>query len=249
MTKRINPDLPARQTVRLPFAISSMAEFRVQRDGEGDLESLRVEGHASVFDYEYKIYGGPPYGWIERIEKGAFDETMAEKPDVAFLLNHEGMPLARTKSGTLNLEVDKKGLLVRSDLDIGNPLVQTLASSLQRGDIDEMSFAFRVTEQMWAEHKDHEGDDQSLRKITKVNLNRGDVSAVTFGASDATDIDILRSLAKLPEGELAEARAVLDRRMKQTSDGMSGEVSGGMPPHLLELLRIQDNPELEELLQ
>jgi HK97 family phage prohead protease len=167
---------------------------------------------------------------------------------VALLLNHEGMPLARTKSGTLELRDSKDGLGVKANLDLANPLVQTLASSLKRGDVDEMSFAFRVTEQKWEAHDDFPDDDQSLRTITAVNLNRGDVSAVTFGASDATDIDIVRSLEGLSVEELTEARAVIDRRLhQQDPGGMPGdEDSGGMPPHLLELLRVQPNPILQE---
>ncbi len=247
--KRQAPALPALQRVRLPFKVVRLGEIRIQRDGsDTEVEALRVEGHASVFDYEYKVYGGPPYGWIERIVEGAFDETLAEDPDVVFLRNHEGMPLARTKSKTLELGVDDVGLKVRTDLDMANPEVQALASALQRGDVDEMSFAFRVTEQLWREHPDYEGDEMSGRDISGVNLNRGDVSAVTFGASDATDIDILRMVENMNERELVEARAAIERQIgNSTPGGMPGQdVRGGMPPVDLALLRIPSNPLLEE---
>lgn len=244
MEKRKAPSLPEPQTMRAAFTVASLTETRGEDDGD---DVLRLEGHASVFGVEYKVYGGPPYGWVERVETGAFDETLKEKPDVVFLRDHEGMALARTKSGTLTLEVDKRGLAIGTELDIANPEVVALRSGIERGDIDEMSFAFRVTEQMWAEHPDHEGDEMSLRKITAVNLNRGDVSAVTFGASPDTDIDIVRSLDRFSAEELAEARAAIDRRLKQGDPGgMPGEEDrGGMPPHLFELLRIPPNPILE----
>lgn len=238
MVKRQAPDIPALQVVRVPFHIGTAAEFRIQRADGDEVNAIRVEGLASVFGYEYTVYGGPPYGWVERIEEGAFDQTLADDPDVVFLLNHDGLPLARTKSGTMELSTVDTGLQVRADFDTVNPDVQKLGSALNRGDVDEMSFAFRTTAQEWRAHDDYPDDDQSLRMITEVNLHRGDVSAVTFGASDATDIDIVRSLEALNVEELAEARAVIDRRLNQQPGGMPGEDRGGMPPHLLELLRI-----------
>lgn len=247
--KRHAPQLPSRQAVRLPFHLTRLREVRIERADTPAADVVRVEGHASVYGVEYKVYGGPPWGWIERIEPGAFDGTLEEDPDVVFLRNHEGMPLARTKSETLRLSVDDVGLAVSADLDTANPEVQALASALQRGDVDEMSFAFRVTEQTWAEHPDWEGDEMSLRKIMAVNLNRGDVSAVTYGANDATDIDIIRSLERLSQRELAEARAVIERLTisKPTPGGMpGGDARGGMPDDVLAVLRIPPNPELEK---
>lgn len=244
MAKRKAPDIPARQSVRLPFTLEDIRELRIQRADGGETDTLRVEGHASVTGHEYDVYGGPPYGWIETIHPDAFDETLSEDPDVVFLLNHEGMSLARTKSGTLSLTTDNVGLAVRTDLDMANPHVQALSSALLRGDIDEMSFAFRVTEQMWGEHPDWEGDEMSLRTITKINLNRGDVSAVNYGASDVTDIDLVRSLEHLNERELVEARALIERRISETKPGgMPGQRErGGTPPDVLELLGIPSNP-------
>ena len=46
-------------------------------------------------EFAYYVYGGAPYGWSETIKRGAFKKTLAEGADVNFLLNHEGMTLAR----------------------------------------------------------------------------------------------------------------------------------------------------------
>lgn len=245
MNKRSAPDLPERQYIRVPFfaGFDGDAEFRVDTNTDGDATSVRVGGVASVYDYEYDVYGGPAVGgWVERIARGAFTDTLAETPDVVLLLNHEGMPLARTKSGTLHLTEQRKGLGVQADLDMTNPLVQTLASSLARGDIDEMSFAFRVTQQTWEAHKKFKDDEMSLRTITAVNLHRGDVSAVTYGASDATSINLKRSLQFADDAELLEYQALIVERLNARSapDGMSEleQPTGGMPAHLLHLLRL-----------
>ena len=86
----------------------------------------------------------------ETIRAGAFDKSIREKDDVRFLLNHDGVPLARTKSGTMTLEADEFGLLVDADLDPSSPIVAGLRSAMDRGDMDQMSFAFEVTRQEWS---------------------------------------------------------------------------------------------------
>ena len=135
--KRNAPQLPERQTIRAPFRVIDW-EWRDTRGG-ADTTALSVQGVASVYDYEYDVYGGPAHmGWVERIAKGAFDVTLKESPDVVFLLNHEGLPLARTKSGTLELKAGKTGLEVRADLDLTNPRVQSLSSAMQHGDGHDM---------------------------------------------------------------------------------------------------------------
>lgn len=149
--------------------------------GTGD--KLALTGYASVFGNGYDVLGGPPYGWTERVDKRAFDATLAAKPDLHLLINHEGMPLARTKSGTLRLSTDSKGLLVEADLDRRDPDVQRLETKMERGDMDEMSFAFRVKADKWS-------DDDTERTLTEVSLHKGDVSVVNFGANPATSAQL-----------------------------------------------------------
>lgn len=175
-----------------------------------------LEGYASTFE-EYEMYGGPAqYGWIERIDKGAFAKTLREKPDLHLLVNHQGMPLARTKSGTCELSVDDHGLKVTARLDKRDPEAQSLAVKMERGDMDEMSFAFRVKAQEWRAAEGYEDDDQSYRTITEVSLHKGDVSVVNWGANPTTSVgirsaaDALKVLAEADDHELAEIRAEAD---------------------------------------
>lgn len=189
-------DAPERRMMPL-----SDFEFRKQGD------SLSLDGYASVFNNKYSVMGGAPFGWDEKVDKRAFDETLKQKPDLHLLINHEGMPLARTKSGTLKLSVDDTGLRVQApNLDRRDPDVQRLEVKMERGDMDEMSFAFRVKGDSW-------NDDESERTLTEVSLHKGDVSVVNFGANPATSAKLggLRSVldyldtAELEE-ELAELR-------------------------------------------
>lgn len=163
-------------------------EIRTNDDG-----TLHVAGYATTWGTEYDLYGGPERGgWTESVESGAASKALAENDDVRFLVNHEGLPLARTKSKTLTLEQDEMGLRMEADLDPGNPTVVELVSALRRGDVDQMSFAFTVVRQEW-------NDDYTRRVIREVRLF--DVAAVTYPANPATIIGVR---ADTPAGEPAE---------------------------------------------
>lgn len=161
-------------------------EIRVDENG-----GYYVAGYATTFDTRYDVAGGPEMGgWTERIAPGAFTKSLKEKDDVRFLLNHEGLPLARTKSGSMTLEQDDLGLrAVIPSLDPTNPRAAELISALQRGDVDQMSFAFRVVNQTWE-------DDYTVRTISEVETF--DVSAVTYPANESTIIG-LRTDEPAPE--------------------------------------------------
>lgn len=175
-------------------------EFELRAEGES---ALKLTGYASVFDAPYDVWGGPAAGgFTETIDRKAFDVTLRGKPDVHLLINHEGMPLARTKSGTLKLSTDRTGLYVEADLDRRDPDVQRLQSKMERGDMDEMSFAFRAIRQEW-------NDDETDRRLTEVSIDRGDVSVVNYGANPATSTSLRSLLAGLnDDAVLAEARSI-----------------------------------------
>ena len=135
-------------------------------------DGTKLVGYAAVFDSPSE-----PLPWTEFVKRGAFTKTLNDGADVRLLIDHEGVPLARTTSGTLALREDDRGLLVESDLDPTNPDAARLISALRRGDISQMSFAFRTIKDSWSE-------DRSTRELREVQLF--DVSVVTFPAYEAT---------------------------------------------------------------
>lgn len=149
------------------------AEIRADDDG-----TIRVSGHAAVFNQEADIAGM----FRERIEPGAFREAI-ERDDVVFLVNHEGLPLARTRSGTLSLSEDEIGLRMETELDAEDPDVRSIVGKMRRGDLDKMSFAFRAEKQEWDDEQ-----DPPVRTIKKASLY--DVSVVTSPAYEGTDIGL-----------------------------------------------------------
>lgn len=157
--------IPTQQNESRSIAYSTL-EFRAV--GEGDT----LVGYAAVFDSPSE-----PLPWIEYVRKGAFTKTINDGADVRLLIDHEGVPLARTKSGTLNLIEDDKGLRVEAQLDPSNPDAARVMSAMRRGDISQMSFAFRTIKDSW-------NAERTNRELKEVQLF--DVSVVTFPAYEAT---------------------------------------------------------------
>jgi HK97 family phage prohead protease len=139
---------------------------------------IKAVGCASVTERSYEVLD-----WEETVRGGAFKRTLAEKPDVVYLANHEGMPLARTTTDSLTLEEDWRGLQYDADLQDHDPDVIQLRPKLERGDMNESSFAFRVREQEW-------DADYRKRDLLDLGLHKGDVSVVNFGANDSTTAGI-----------------------------------------------------------
>jgi HK97 family phage prohead protease len=148
--------------------------------------SLTFSGYASMTGVPYAV--NDLLGeYQETIARGAFTKALQENDDVRLLVNHDGIPLARTKSGTLVLSEDENGLRCEAQLDQSSPLVQTIRSAMRRGDLDQMSFAFAVVRQEWSQ-------DYTQRTINECRLF--DVSVVTYPASPSTTADLRSAVVR-----------------------------------------------------
>jgi HK97 family phage prohead protease len=147
-------------------------EEREEKTGE-------LIGHAAVFDVISD-------GWMfrEKIKRGAFLNTI-KQDDIRALFNHNpDYVLGRNKSGTLMLEEDEKGLLVRIKPP-DTQFARDLRTSIDRGDISQMSFGFETRKDSW-ERGDKNTPD--LRTLEEVKL--WDVCPVTFPFYLETDIAV-----------------------------------------------------------
>jgi hypothetical protein len=163
--------------------------------------TIKVSGYAAVFNSETVIGGY----FREKIAPGAFSEAV-NRDDVVFLINHEGLPMARTRSGTLKIKEDERGLFMETELDPTDPEVQRIVPKMKRGDLDKMSFAFYPEVQEW-----DESGDIPLRTIRKASL--ADVSIVTFPAYGDTEIG-LRSLNEHRSSQNKQSGAPIAARMR-----------------------------------
>ena len=154
-----------------------------------------VEGYATTFGNEYRLWGDNFYEVRESIDAHAFDNT--DMADVIMQYDHEGRVFARRSNGTLEVAPDTKGLHIRADLG-GTELGRQLYEEIKGGYTNKMSFGFTVSKQERTEEL-VEGKTIVHRKITGVK-KLYDVSAVSLPANDATEI----SARNFSEGVIAE---------------------------------------------
>lgn len=129
-------------------------------------------------------------GWFDEIiESGALMNT--DLTDVRFLVNHDisKIPLARSRrnngNSTMQLTVDEAGMRIKVQLDTeNNSEARALYSAVQRGDISGMSFMFGIDNEEWEDLE----SDHPTRHIKAIGTVV-EVSAVTFPAYDATEIN------------------------------------------------------------
>lgn len=151
------------------------------RDATNDEPSM-IAGYAAVFNSKTTIGD-----WFEEIiEPGAFARSLSENGDIRALFNHNwDNVLGRTKSGTLRLEEDERGL--KFEIDLPNTSVgRDLAASMERGDINQCSFGFWITGEEW----DY-SVEPALRTIKEVELY--EISVVSIPAYDDTEASLVRS--------------------------------------------------------
>ena len=195
-------------------------DFELREGPTGD--GMSFTGYAAVFNSDSE-----PLPFIERIAQGAFKKSLKSRMPIKMYMNHDSsMLLASTRSKTLRLQEDSKGLLVEADLP-DTTVGRDLSVLMKRGDVDSMSFGFSVPS-----GGDKWSDDGMSRELRQVRLH--EVSVVTgFPAYTATSasvrsLDILAERTGVDADKLAEAITVLEAGgtlSDESADLLSGAVS------------------------
>jgi HK97 family phage prohead protease len=192
------------------------ADFELRAESDG----LTLEGYAAVFNLRSlpmsfsNVGGGRVFR--EVIQPGAFTRSLNAKPDLTLRYQHDlkQLPLARTKSGTLELDQDERGLRVKATLP-DNEWGRPVRDAIARGDISGMSFRFAAPTEKWEQT---EGGWE--RHLSEVKLG-AEVSITDYPAYPDTSV-MVRHLAEEIEAEpdeLADAfRALRDPEAKLTSE-------------------------------
>ena len=156
-----------------------------------DNDKRTLEGYASVFNKPTDLGR-----FDEVIERGAFTRAVDEAHDVRALVDHDtGRVIGRTKNGTLELREDDRGLFSRIHLP-DTQEGRDLATLIERGDLDGMSFGFSVESDRW-----EKGEERATRFIEDVNLY--EVSVVAFPAYEDTEVALRSMPDMLPDEEKA----------------------------------------------
>jgi HK97 family phage prohead protease len=143
-----------------------------------------IKGYPIVFNAMSQDLGG----FREIIQPGAVEFT----DDVRADFNHDSnFILGRVRSGTLSVTADESGVL----MEVTPPdttWARDLMASIERGDIDQGSFAFRVLPegQSWEEA----ADGTLVRSLSKISVSR--VSVVADPAYTQTSMQV-RSMSEI----------------------------------------------------
>jgi uncharacterized protein len=176
-------------------------ELRVEA---AEADGMRFTGYAAVFNSDSE-----PLPFIERIMPGAFKRSLKARNEVKLFKNHNmDEVLASTRSKTLRLTEDSKGLLAEATLP-DTTAGRDLAVLMKRGDVHAMSFGFSVPAR-----GDSWSDDGMTRQLKEIRLH--EVSIVTgFPAYEATtasvrSLDILATRTNVDVDALADAMVKLE---------------------------------------
>jgi uncharacterized protein len=177
-------------------------EFELRAAPQGD--GMSFSGYAAVFNSDSE-----PLPFIERIAPGAFAKSLKSRNNIRMYMNHDSsMLLGTTRSKTVRLAEDTKGLFVDADLP-DTSVGRDLSVLMQRGDVDSMSFGFTVPQ-----GGDRWSDDGSRRELRQIRLF--EVSVVTgFPAYAATSasvrsFDALATRTGIDADQLAVAITALE---------------------------------------
>jgi len=190
----------------------TIEDFELRQAGDG----MSFSGYAAVFNSDSQ-----PLPFIESIAPGAFAKSLRVKNNVRMLLNHDtSRVLGTTRSRTLRLAEDAKGLHVEADLP-ETTYGRDLSISMQRGDVDSMSFGFSVPK-----GGDSWNEDGSRRTLREVRLH--EVSVVSFPAYEATFAQV-RDYSKLAARAQADQDAI--------AEAMEALIDGSLTDEQADLLR------------
>jgi hypothetical protein len=188
----------------------NMTKVEVRQNQVQDLE-LREEGNTAQFVGYAAVFNSDsePLPFIEQIRPGAFQRTLQARNNVKMFINHDDtMPLASTRSGTLRLEEDQRGLRVEATMPrttFANDLVELMRSKI----VDSMSFGFHVPR-----GGDEWSDDGQRRYLNEIALR--EVSVVTgfpaYPESSATirKAQLLAARTQTDADALADALTALE---------------------------------------
>lgn len=163
-----------------------------------------IEGYFVVFNSETELFPGA----FEEIAPEAFNNTLSN--DIRALINHDtNLVLGRTKAGTLELEVDEKGLFGRIKINENDTDAMNLYERVKRGDVDQCSFGFNILKE------DVEYRDDGTIKWTIREVDLHEVSVVTFPAYQETSVQArMREKEQFIQRKLEQRKHELKERLK-----------------------------------
>jgi HK97 family phage prohead protease len=184
-------------------------------------DKMTFKGYAAVFDSDSE-----PLPFIERIQRGAFARTLKSRNNIRMYVNHnDSQLLASTRSGTLRLQEDSKGLLAEADLPMTTD-GRNMSILLEQRIVDSMSFGFSVPRggDTWS-------SDGGRRTLTEVRLF--EVSVVTGQPAYAgTSAGVRKLAARVAVDEVSLAAALVTLESGEELDAAQADLIRGVVDQL-----------------
>jgi HK97 family phage prohead protease len=213
--------------------------YPVRLEVRGQPGSLvTIDGYASATEQPYEMWDWAGQ-YAEIVRGGAFGKTLSENPATQLLLNHGGLSMAYTRAGSLRLAEDSTGLHMAADVNTARQDVRDMLAAIEDGNVDEMSFAFRVTRQQWS-------PDYDQRDILEVDIHRGDVSVVNFGANPATSVQAVRALQVPKDARARLSAAARSATLQRAGSVLSPEDTGALMQVLALVAAADENVDLAQ---
>jgi HK97 family phage prohead protease len=195
-------------------------ELRVQTAADG---SRTISGYAIRYNEPSVDLGG----FTEIVAPGAVTESLKRNPSVLCLRDHDpSLLMGRTTAKTLTLTEDANGLLFLCKLPT-TASANDLAESIDRGDLDGVSFGFSVPNggDKWS----NDGSGNVVRTLLKIDL--AEISPCSFPAYPSTSVSIrscppkLRSLLNRSQDDEDEDEDGCDCDCPECLDGDCADCS------------------------
>lgn len=122
--------------------------------------------------------------FVEALAAGCFNTSLAARAVVGLWCHDTSQVLGNTKSGTLRVASDEKRLSFELDLP-GTQAGNDAWESIQRGDVDGVSFGMRVLKDKWG-RADKDGEEIYRRTILDAELY--EISPVAFAAYPTNEV-------------------------------------------------------------
>ena len=183
--------------------VRSIGKLQTRADNN-ETDEMKIEGYFVVFNSETKLFEN----YYEEISDKAFKDI--DLTDIRALADHDtAKVLGRTKSQTLKLSVDEKGLFGEITINKNDTEAVNLYERVKRGDIDQCSFGFSILN----ETMEQRADGTTKWTITEIELF--EVSVVTFPAYADTAVEARsEQMKQLEKRNLQTRKAKLKERIK-----------------------------------
>lgn len=190
-------------------------EFEIALELREEGDEMTLTGYAALFNSRSENLGG----FTEVIAPGAFSRSLKSRNDIKLLWNHDtSAVLGSTRSGTLKLEEDARGLKVTASLP-NTTHGRDARELVKRGDVTGFSFGFTIPGR-GGDEWNAEGTERTLKSVRlhEVSLTPFPAYTATNGTAQMRGLDKVAKRAEVDADQLADSLLKLEQGEEISND-------------------------------